>query len=85
MKLMDFTSLPIRKKSYGGANGNKISVVINDELYILTDQQVFKGLTIDIELKVFSHRLKDIFDDKLNDRKETVGYYFVLRRINEDL
>ena len=37
---------------------------INDELYILTDQQVFKGLTIDIELKVFSHRLKDIFDDK---------------------
>ena len=35
MKLMDFTSLPIRKKSYGGANGNKISVVINDELYML--------------------------------------------------
>ncbi len=27
----------------------------------------------------------NIFDDKLNDRKETVGYYFVLRRINEDL
>ena len=35
MKLMNFTSLPIRKKSYGGANGNKISVVINDELYML--------------------------------------------------
>ena len=35
MKLMDFTSLPIRKKSYGGANGNKISVVINNELYML--------------------------------------------------
>ena len=32
---MNFTSLPIRKKSYGGANGNKISVVINDELYML--------------------------------------------------
>jgi len=35
MKLMNFTSLPIRKKSYGGANGNKISVVINDNLYML--------------------------------------------------
>ncbi|MCR4661887.1 MAG: HipA domain-containing protein [Clostridia bacterium] len=35
MELMNFTSLPIRKKSYGGANGNKISVVINDELYML--------------------------------------------------
>ena len=35
MELMNFTNLPIRKKSYGGANGNKISVVINNELYML--------------------------------------------------
>lgn len=35
MKLTDFSALPIRKKSYGGANGNKISVVIDDELYML--------------------------------------------------
>ena len=35
MKLMNFNTLPIRKKSYGGANGNKISVVINDNLYML--------------------------------------------------
>lgn len=35
MKLLDFSSLPIRKKSYGGANGNKISVVIDNELYML--------------------------------------------------
>ena len=33
--MMDFTSLPTRKKSYGGANGNKICVIINDQLYML--------------------------------------------------
>ena len=35
MKLMDFTELPTKKKSYGGANGNKLSVVINNETYML--------------------------------------------------
>ena len=35
MKLMDFTTLPQKKKSYGGANGNKISVIISDEFYML--------------------------------------------------
>ncbi len=35
MDLIDFNVLPIRKKSYGGANGNKISVVIDDSLYML--------------------------------------------------
>lgn len=35
MKLFDFTNLSQRKKSYGGANGNKISIVIDDELYML--------------------------------------------------
>ena len=33
--MIDFTSLPTRKKSYGGANGNKICVIINDQLYML--------------------------------------------------
>lgn len=33
--MMDFTKLPTRKKSYGGANGNKICVIINDQLYML--------------------------------------------------
>ncbi len=33
--MMDFTLLPTRKKSYGGANGNKICVVIDNELYML--------------------------------------------------
>ena len=28
--MIDFTNLPTRKKSYGGANGNKICVIIND-------------------------------------------------------
>ena len=32
---MDFTSLPRRNKSYAGANGSKIAVVYNDELYML--------------------------------------------------
>ena len=31
----DFTHLPTRKKAYGGANGSKLSVVYNDELYML--------------------------------------------------
>lgn len=35
MKLMNFTNLPQRKKSYGGANGSKLSVIINNELYML--------------------------------------------------
>ena len=33
--MMDFTDLPRRKKTYTGANGSKIAVVINDELYML--------------------------------------------------
>lgn len=33
--MMDFTNLPTRKKAYGGANGNKLSVVHNGELYML--------------------------------------------------
>lgn len=35
MELIDFTCLPHRKKSYGGANGNKLSIILNDELYML--------------------------------------------------
>ena len=35
MKVLDFSKYPLRKKSYGGANGNKISVVIDNELYML--------------------------------------------------
>lgn len=35
MELLDFTYLPQRKKSYGGANGNKLSIILNDELYML--------------------------------------------------
>ena len=33
--MIDFTNLPLRKKSYGGANGNELSVVIDNELYML--------------------------------------------------
>lgn len=33
--MIDFTNLPTRKKAYGGANGNKLSVVFNGELYML--------------------------------------------------
>ena len=33
--MIDFTNLPMRKKAYGGANGNKLSVVYNGELYML--------------------------------------------------
>ncbi len=35
MELIDFTNLPQRFKSYGGANGNKLCVVIDNELYML--------------------------------------------------
>ena len=33
--MLDFTILPTKKKAYGGANGSKLSVIYNDELYML--------------------------------------------------
>ena len=33
--MIDFTNLPTRKKAYGGANENKLSIIYNDELYML--------------------------------------------------
>lgn len=33
--MIDFTLCPTRKKAYGGANGSKISIIFNDELYML--------------------------------------------------
>lgn len=33
--MIDFTNLPTRKKAYGGASGNKLSVVYDGELYML--------------------------------------------------
>lgn len=33
--MIDFTGLPVRNKTYAGANGSKISVLYNGELYML--------------------------------------------------
>ena len=33
--MYDFTKYPIKKKTYSGANGNKISILIDNELYML--------------------------------------------------
>lgn len=33
--MMDFTNLLTRRKAYGGANGNKLSIIINDDLWML--------------------------------------------------
>ncbi|MCQ2086758.1 MAG: HipA domain-containing protein [Bacilli bacterium] len=33
--MIDFTDLPKKKKAYGGANGNKISVIFNNATYML--------------------------------------------------
>lgn len=33
--MVDFTSCPTRKKAYGGANGNKICIIHNNENYML--------------------------------------------------
>ena len=33
--MIDFTNMPTRKKAYGGANGSKLSVMYNGELYML--------------------------------------------------
>ncbi len=33
--MIDFTHLPIRNKTYAGANGSKISVLYNNRLYML--------------------------------------------------
>ena len=33
--MIDFTSFPKRNKGYAGANGNKISIFYNDEIYMI--------------------------------------------------
>lgn len=33
--MIDFTDLPVRNKTYAGANGSKISILYQDELYML--------------------------------------------------
>ena len=33
--MLDFTNLPTKKKAYGGVNGSKLSIIYNDELYML--------------------------------------------------
>ena len=35
MRVFNFNDYQVRKKTYGGANGNKISLMINGELYML--------------------------------------------------
>ena len=35
MSMIDFTNLPVKKKTYAGANGSKICVVYEDEAYML--------------------------------------------------
>ena len=32
---MDFTKLPTKRKAYGGANGSKLSIVYNNETYMV--------------------------------------------------
>lgn len=48
MKTIDFTSLPKRNKTYTGANGSKISVIYNNELYMLkfpTNSHINKNMS----------------------------------------
>ena len=33
--MIDFSDYPVRNKTYAGANGSKISILYNDELYML--------------------------------------------------
>lgn len=33
--MLDFTNCHILKKAYGGANGNKLSIIFNDSIYML--------------------------------------------------
>ncbi len=39
--MIDFSSLPRRNKTYAGANGSKIAVMYEDEMYMLK----FPGIT----------------------------------------
>jgi len=43
--MIDFTNLPTRKKTYTGANGSKISVVYNGDLYMLKFPALSSRLT----------------------------------------
>lgn len=44
--MYDFTKYPIKKKTYSGANGNKISILIDNELYMLKmPQYAYKNVS----------------------------------------
>lgn len=45
-------------------------IKVSEELYVLSDQRKFRSINVNVEIKVHSHRLKDIFDDKLPE-----GFY----------
>ena len=55
--MYDFTKYPIKKKTYSGANGNKISILIDDEL-ISDEHKVFLK-------KIIKARKEIIIDNNL--------------------
>ncbi len=76
--MLNFNEFKIRKKSYGGANGNKISIIIEDELYMLKlPQHAKKNENMSYANSSISEYLGcEIF--KLlgvNTQKTILGYY----------
>lgn len=39
--MIDFTDLPVRKKTYAGANGSKIAVIYNGAQYMVLSFSLF--------------------------------------------
>ena len=74
MGLMNFSGLPIRKKSYGGANGNKLSVIIDEQLYMLKlPQQATKNKDLSYANSCISEYLgSHIFNILGIDAQETI-------------
>ena len=76
--MLDFNKFETRKKTYGGANGNKISLVINKDLYMLKLPQ---KATKNDDLSYANSSVSEYIGSKIfsclgvNSQKVFLGYY----------
>lgn len=59
MEFLNFNDYQVRKKTYGGANGNKIILMINGELYMLKYHHMLQKMII---YHMLIHAFQNILD-----------------------
>lgn len=67
--MIDFTNLPVRNKTYAGANGSKISVLYDETLFISDLQKKFYKTM----LRERKERILDFSYQKLRKRERSKG------------